>query len=448
MIEKIKNAAVFLLILTALCQAANLWTDASADYNPFYLARSLFFEREEYLGEKAALAVPSRIISKNSGGVYRVKYNNLGANVGKYNCDAVLDEFFLSGKFEGIKEIDPDDAPSCVIYDYSVKIPSEAFAECFLQNASSFKAKANKLASRSEGFRRVVFIPCPEGDPSNIATVCFDDGSSAAVFTVKIKPSVNSSLWLYIKDGSVSDLTYFRQGGLFIPIFLRDGFVYHPLYGSNPYISPDGVLTLKSAQRTLSPLFGNASITQAEPDDAGYRYSSDANSVVKYNAAANVVEYSDYSAAAKNAANTLPLNYAAAAAFLNADPALKTDRYLAGYDFDGSRYSFYFNYAVNDLPVFIPDSMKQDLGMSYMLEITVTRQKVVKYKKIALNFFSDESSFDAATLSYRDFSEPLSEGGGQPSDVKLAYKYDKFRQLTLSWFLSLNGRSYAHPARG
>ncbi|GHU50769.1 hypothetical protein AGMMS49975_02480 [Clostridia bacterium] len=447
MIDKAKNLIIAFLVILSVSQIGQLWFD-SYDINFFHTAKSLARNGNE----KVFLTVPSRIISKDREGSYRIRYNSLDTNLGKYNCNLILDELFLSGEYTGKYAASPSSLAACVIYDYALPMDAADFTESYEQNSSEFKKKSSRLSKNVDSFRQIIFVPkvYSEAKPDSIEiNVLFVSNSYKTIYeyTVKIKTTINDNLQLYIADNTVSDLVFTAKSmELFLPVISDAGFPYHPIHTENPYMSADRVLTLKSAQKGLNPLFGDAKITQVSPEDSSYRYSNEANVVVKYYRATDVIEYLDYSTVNKITPSTLPLNYAAAIRFLNADATIANDYYLDSCEISDDSYTFYFDYAVMDFPVLIPDSMKKELNLSHMIELTVSNQKVTKYKKIALTFTPDDEIFNNATIQYEDFMNVW--GGENPDDVRLAYKYDKekIKWLVLNWFLLQNGNSYIRPA--
>lgn len=462
--NKFKNLAILLLVMLSVAQTGRLWFGVTVNHNFFYTVKSLILSPEYEYSEKAYLAAPYRIVSKSAANDYRIKYNELDSNLGKYNADLVLEELFSSGTFVGKASLNWNDAlkRNCIIYEYPFPLPSEVFAECFLQKTPSFKSQSQSLTGRVSSFDSIVFIPAKSSASS--VTVLFINNAEAISYeySVKIKKSVNDSLWLYLDDRELSDLRFISSAesgitspeeNLFIPDFPSNGFVYHPVFVLSPYISSDGVRTLKSVEKEINSFFEDSPIKQVTPEENGYRYSNDTNAVVKYNLINDMLEYSNYSSLNKQNENSLVSNFSSALSFIKSDENVLNNFYLDSYTVDGGRYTFYYNFTVADFPLLLPDSIKTELGMSHIMEITVENQKVVKYKRLALSFVPDERTFDVASLNYYGFLNTFYETGqdANPKDylgkAKLGYKLDRNLQLSLNWILDINGRSYMRPAK-
>lgn len=462
----IKNIVISLLVVLSVVQTGRLWFGVTVNHNFFYFFKSLILSSEDDFAEKSYLSAPYRIISKASANDYRIKYNDLEINLGKYNADLVLEELFTSGSFVGESDLSWPDVlkRNCIIYDYSIDLSSGTFAECLLSDVKSFKSKGQTLSSKVSSFSRIIFIPA-KSSATNVTVLFINDALSKSYeFSVRVKKTVNDNLWLYIEDSELSDLQYTSSAesgitssreNVFIPDFPSNGFVYHPVYAFNPYISSDGVRTLKSVEKEIASFFEDSPIKQVTPEDTSYRYSNDSNAVLKYNLTNDVLEYSNYSAVAKQNDNGLVANFSSAIKFINSDPNVINDFYLDSYIFDSDKHTFYFNYAIADFPLLLPDSVKSELGMSHVMEITVENQKVIKYKRLVMCLEADDHYFDVAALNYYDFLNTVYEFGADgdlnPRDfigkIKLGYKYDKNMQLSLNWMMDLGGRSYIRPAR-
>jgi regulatory protein YycH of two-component signal transduction system YycFG len=460
--NNIKNAAVFVLVIISLAQTGRLWFGVTANRGLFYAVSALVSNAPEDYAEKSYLANPYRIVSKTPDG-YRIVYNNLSQNAAKQNADAALMELFSSGSYAGETDLNWLDIlrENFVIYEYPVNISADVFAECFLQNAKAVKTGTPRLTENVKSISHIVFIP-----GGGEVTVLFLDGSrlKTYAYTVNPKKPVDENLSQYIEDtagGGLSQTLYMSSAesrltapayNVFIPDFPENGLSYRPLIAVNPYISPDGVMTLKSVEKGIEALFMDAPINQVTPDAISYRYANE-SVVVKYNLLTDVIEYSNYSSVNKQNNNGLVPNFSNAIRFIKNDPNIINDFYLDSYVFLDDAYTFRFNLAINGFPLLLPDSVKQETGMDYIMEITVQYQKVTNYKRAAYTFKADSEPYETATLTFDGFLATFYDPDADVAladilaTARLGYKYDKNIPLSLNWMLGQGDKNYMRPAR-
>ena len=73
------------------------------------------------------------------------------------------------------------------------------------------------------------------------------------------------------------------------------------------------------------------------------------------------------------------------------DASLQTDVYLADIGGSGNEMVYYFDYAVNGLPVYLSESIQQEIGMKHAIEVTVSNNSVKKYRRYAVNYQASEA---------------------------------------------------------
>jgi regulatory protein YycH of two-component signal transduction system YycFG len=460
----VKNIIIITLVIVSLAQTYRLWFGVNANYNFFYALRSLIVKQEDVNAEKIYLASPYRLISRAAANDYRIKYNGLEESIGKYNADLVLEELLLSGTFVSEYKLNWANAlrRGCLIYSYPVFLSPSVFAECILQSSDADKPGVARFNEQVSSFNYIVFIPAMSTASNITVLVVNDKDSSVFEYSVRVKAEINDNLRLYIEDGSVGSLPFISSAesgittpdeNMFIPVFPASGFEYAAAGVINPYRSQDGEVTIKSVESQIKVFFEDSPIKQVIPDETGFRYVSDNNAVVKYNFLSDVLEYSNYASVDKQKDNSLVANYSAALKFIRNDHNVINDFYLDSYFLDGERYTFYFNYAVSDFPLIFPDSVKVNIGMGYCMEISVERQEVVKYKRIAACFTQEDMARDTASLNFYDFLNTFYDPAGNESlqemmnRVRLGYRFDENMQMLLNWTVDLEGRSYMRPAK-
>jgi len=447
----VKNSAILVLVIIALAQTGRLWFGITTSHSLLFALSSVISNAPDDYAEKTYLAAPFRIITKAPSGKYSIIYNDLDASAVKRNADAALLEFFSSGSFVGEANIDWVKvlARDCLIYDYPFAVPADVFAECFLKNPNTVKAQASRLTDNVRSIDYIAFIPASAELPADITVLFIDAGRQKTYeYLIKAKKSMADNPLIYTEDGT-STIRFIStaEAGLtasninaFIPDIPKEGLRYYPVTAEDPYISPDGVKTLKSVENGIRALFADSPINQAIPDDVSYRYANE-SIVVRYNLTTDIIEYSNYSSVNRQNDNGVVPNFSSAVRFIKNDPNIKNDFYLVSYSLFDDAYTFCFDYTVAGFPLILADSVKQETGINCAIEVTTQYQKVVKYKRVACVFTADTEDYETEALTFGDFfdaaysSETNTDLNSTAETVKFGYTYDRNTLLFLNWAL-------------
>ena len=133
------------------------------------------------------------------------------------------------------------------------------------------------------------------------------------------------------------------------------------------------------------------------------------------------------------------------------DASLQTDVYLADIGGSGNETVYYFDYAVNGLPVYLGESIQQEIGMKHAIEVTVSNNSVKKYRRYAVNYQAsgakdaslDVQFIDALDAANRLYQETVEQR--EIADVKniaLGYFADRTEGIRLQWFVNLYDRIF------
>lgn len=455
--NSIKNLSIVLLVMAAMLQTGYLWFGANFGHNFFYSVRALASEPEDNQ-EKMFFSSPYRQISKVSANDFRIRYNYLNTTAIKQNRDQVMKELIQNGKLVSEDGLNWNDVikRQCIIYDYALPIQTDIFAE-------SFNYKLQKNLSDVGSFEQMIVVPTKNID--NVITVYLinQERKRSYEFAVKVKKSVNDELWLYIEDNIVSELSYISSAeslgrsetvNSFIPNMSNQDFSYNTVYVQNPYYTAGSLLSLQGVEREVDMFFDNpaAKITDTDKSGKWFRYSDDTTVVMYYET--DIVEYSKYypPTKAKNSSTSLLDSYSSAIRFINKDTNVTNDYYLRRYEENQKGYTFYFDYAINNFPIKIPDSLVSETGLTNMIEITVENERVVNYKKYAYTLELSQT-YEKITENYLEFIDSRFEAGLSEEDhesvgnLKLCYKFYPYGELTLHWSMNINGNNFMEPAK-
>jgi len=426
MISQIKNVLIILLAILAVYQTGVLWLANLT--NQSFLFHMLPFLNQELIAEEAnRLVVPRRIILAHPDGRFSVQYSDMeGAR--EYS-DKVISHLFHEGSFVNSRPLEYDldvflsfyqhTTNPVYIYEYAFPMKAEWFTQGFGQ-------RSNFLTSRIESdFRRIIIVPPRYGKlDANVFFLCEEN----YIHEFTVRPPNPGDFDTDIPSDFLG-FYYIWAGGQFI----RYGeFFFNGIQVANPYADTHGGFTLHFVQEQISHLFSNpASISQLT--DRNVWIYRDASAVVRYYDA-NVLEFINYRAIDRNVPTSFVNDFATAIRFLNRDPNVINDTYLADFREEGSRNIFYFNYVVNNTPLIMPQNWPWAGHLPHPIMVVVDHGTVVNYRKLALNFIINEYVWGIANADF---------DGSNFENVNLGFRIGNRDIEVLHWFA--DGRSFPVP---
>ena len=197
----------------------------------------------------------------------------------------------------------------------------------------------------------------------------------------------------------------------------------------------------------MKNFFRNFSVDWSERNEDGIYTFSDSETVVKYYPEEKVLEYYSYENYAGDARTGLLEGYQICCNFLKNDNSLQTDIYLADIERTiNNEVIYYFDYAVDDLPVNLSQSLRDRIGSSHAIEVTLRNQAVKEYRRYAVNFsqmaeknerinvqFID--ALDDANKTYKAIVEE--KDITDVKNISLGYHVDLTGSMRLKWFVTL-----------
>jgi len=352
------------------------------------------------------LVRPSRIVAGSGNGYFHIIYNSIADSefweYGEFAITVVLQ----NGSFVSRTETDMSniiEAP-VLIYEYVFDMTTAIFSEAFCRRVRAALSDAGII-----NFRAVAIHP-PQNRQSAIFVSFIGDD-----YTWQFSLAPTGRRVHEIFDGiAISEnirhpyRRFIPTEGLlaFAPRFHED-FYYHPLLVTNPYENHAGRLHLAFIHRQIEHFFDNpATINQGTPGGI-YTYNN-LNTVVRY-LPMNVVEYTSFRTIGRTTSSFVA-NFSAALAFVNDDPNVTNDIFLAEYDIRGHQNVFWFGYAIDDFPIRMarPWSTISDCTdpLHHPIEVIVEHGRVIRYRKIAHTFDIDTSWTTRLNLS-AEWESPL-----------------------------------------
>lgn len=450
----VKN--ILIVVLSSLCfyQTLRLWFWDLNSSN-----RGLFSFFAENDGGSAgaeslkSLAAPFRIIVPDAEGSGRffIHYSTLGDRAVFVNGTEAAGRLLKNGEFIGAAELDMAELLSRgpVVFEYRFPVPPEAYA-------SSLEQRPGLLSSRLESFNMVFFIPDETGDFLSIFFIDSLSGQKTA-YEFRLQDKALCAAFLETAEQS-GGLYYVFSGdegyGFGSAIFLAKsdsgGFEHKSAVSQNAYHEGSGTMSLRTVENGVDVFFDDPAVKLKDGAPDVYTF-SDENTVVKYYRS-GLLEYSSWKSNTGSVTGTFASAYAAAVDFINKDGLVVNGYYLADYSNDGKLWHFYFDLTVGDMPVFLADSLKESLGLSSAIEVTVQDDKVSKYRKYACSFVANLS--ESTVINYALAIENIAAIYGvfeadfaQINRFDLGFKADGSRLLSLAWHVGFEDLTFTMPAQ-
>ncbi len=186
----------------------------------------------------------------------------------------------------------------------------------------------------------------------------------------------------------------------------------------NPYYN-DNELLLSDVQNKVRSFFGNYSNTWSRIDRDSFVFSSD-DIIIKY-FSNNILEVSYYNGGGSEK-TSLANSYGIARAFINNDLYITNEIFLQEYEVDDGKYTFYFDYYVDGLPVVVPMGSSVDSH----IKVTIENNCVTNYKKLVYNYEKiEEASILTSFFDRTILEDYLKLDNVSPTSVRLVYIADK-----------------------
>ncbi len=454
--NNIKTFFIAFLALSAIYLTGQLWFEKISNRNFFYTVLSfLSFEPSNNIEEEYTIVAPTRIITNFGNKTYNIIYNNISTSLQKKNGDEAIKLILSKGSFVKSDKIDWDYVLSNMsyIYDYSFSVPSE-----FL--IGSFGQKNNSVSTKIKAFDSIVIIPARNiGEKLKLL---FIDKTEDLYYEFLLEESntdqitktiINDIKTIQTNNDSLLYGSSHQKGfnmfteNTFIPE-IEDFYAFPSLEPINPYAKNGDVLKNTITSKILD-FFDNQTIEY----QSKYTF-SDENIVVKYYPE-HVLEYSDYSIANNSLNINLLGKYYTALSFIKKDTTVINEFYLADYKVEDNIYTFYFDYAINDFPIMLPESLQSKIKMKHFIEISVENNKISKYKKYVYNFISEERANEVATVGFIEnynkiLTEDIKTNALKIENLILAYnaiEEDNIQQnnILLYWLIIIDDMLIVKP---
>lgn len=420
-----------MLFVLATYQVTTLWFDNFSLYTLTFSESSKkvsSIESMDYILDKLIVNVgDNRIVGKA---------NDIYTSENKKVFDEAVVEALNNGENIDIGEFDWNEilGNRAVIYQYSCVFGNKDIPEIFGNSADV--NRTNEITD----FDYVIIMPDSNG---SAMTVVFYNSESSKYSAKNIK---NSSLILQVYSastafagGEVSDYISSVQNGF--DIFSENVFI--PGWRENslnyPLVNCLGMYKDESmAEKNAEDFFDNPVAKWSSNENNTLTY-SDENTVVKFDKETKVFEYSNYRVESSNGSEFSD-NYITAVNTVRQDSFISNEIILDSYKNENGRYTFYFNYKINDRALIPSDKVKEKTGISAFIEVSTEGGKLVKYRKYAYYFERSNTEMvadcDFVTAIDKVYSEEKID------DINLCYIADENSAIELNWIIETGDNKF------
>ena len=399
----VKSLAILGLAALSVFLTVQLWLVNIPNRSFFpYLAARLTPAAPERAGD---LVRPFRIISGTGDGYFDMMYNNIaGSRFWEYGTSAIT-AILQNGTF--ISRIETD-------MPYILKNPVLIYQYAFYMNpgifTQAFDQRTGLLTDAEVSYFRAVAVLPPQNIDDTLRVFFIRDDYTwqfALVPTGRQFSNVFHGVEIPPPSNPYRRFVPTENPLAFVPQF-HENFYYHPIMASNPYENHSGLLQLAFIHNQVEHFFANPATINHEVVNEIYTFRN-LNTVVRY-LPWDVIEYTSFRTIGRATPNFIA-DFSAAIAFVDRDPNIVNEFFLAGYDTRGRENVFWFDYAINDFPLVFtqywhtsPDCTHP---LRHAIEVVVENGRVIRYRKIPFTFEIDTSVHASLRLIAGAENRPL-----------------------------------------
>ncbi|MCF8018527.1 MAG: hypothetical protein K9L62_03890 [Vallitaleaceae bacterium] len=234
---------------------------------------------------------------------------------------------------------------------------------------------------------------------------------------------------------------------ILLPLPSEDNRYHDPIFIRIPFVS-SGVVNINDLNGYVSLYFDNPDIMKAIPLEDEVRY-VDGNVVVRYNTE-GLLEYNRI-VKENTGPTSLTLALTVANQFIEQDiQRMPTEYFLKSYVQEDQRTVFYYDVGFNDYPFVLTEEVREKYGMSHAMEVTVSGDKVIRYRRIIRQI--DEMNPQNKTLQakYEDVLDKVIVEVGtldvEIEEMYLGYSWHMdMMEMSLNWVVQYDGNPHFYP---
>ncbi len=442
-----KNFIIAFFVILAIYQTSKLWFEDFSNHNFIY---SFFNNYSNSNDDVSLYSLESIIINQGSNKLLCIK-NDIYNNDFKTVFDDAVKFTVENGtsistnEFDWVKIL----SQKSIVYQYNCDINTIGIAKMFGFDESLLSAYSDKINT-------VIISPYITTTPESLI-VGFGDRKSGKgcfysieknqyIYTVyDTIGNISDNQKLYYTSTVINSLDIFKSN-LFLPQW-NSKFECNKVKAADPLLD-NGQFQQFKLERVVDVFFDNPVSKWALVNDDGYTY-SDETTVVKY-FKTGVMEYYNYSAGKANSEKDFYNQYKSAVDVIKKDSDIKNEYYLSNFQSDDEKIVFFFDYKINNLCLKFGDEIKQNIGMSSPIEVTVSDGRVSKYKRYVRDFYLDENDkinvqkgfLKAVDEVFADIQKSNGKKADFIENMNLLYILDGDEKADLKWLVDVNQSQY------
>ena len=444
---KITNFVIVLLVITAIYQTGELWLRGTSGHNFFYSFIESFTSDKQKADGDVLLA--TRYAVGEGEGTFAVYYpDEVGNSRLLEVANGALGEILSKNQAQPNKDVaDWKEILSsrCIVMQYDFMIASEEY----LENYRDLKAN-----EKLERFDYITIVPAMRSGEESQAYFVNSDTNECVMFSAEAG-SASTALYdtLQTADGGMRYISTGQRTSasvlwrnMFLPQWAELPYAYAPLVRDFVF-EKDGEASRTALENTVKNFFHNFSVDWSNRDADGTFVFSDSETVVRYHPDVKVLEYYNYENYSGDQRTNLLEGYQICTNFLKNDNSLKTDIYLADIERTiNNEVVYYFDYAVDGLPVYLSQELRDSIGSDHAIEVTLRNQAVKEYRRYAVNFKVAEEKTENINVQFIDALDDANKmyknmvEDKDISDVKniaLGYHVGQTENMRLKWMVTL-----------
>ena len=387
-----KSVLIIALAALSVFLTTRLWLVNIPNHNFMPYVRARF--ASSVPDEASDLMRPFRIVQGSGDGYFTMLYSGIDGSAQWQYGESVIANVLENGTFRGQAEIDLPhifDAP-VLIYQYAFNMDSAVFAPAFGQRTS-----AMLMDNGISHFNAIaVHPPVDERDGLTVFFI-----GEAYMWEFSVFPTARATFAFYIPSAREEVHHLVATGnGLQFASRLTNHLQHNSVLVTNPYLDHAGQLNLSHIRGQVSHFFANpATINQGVSAGGVYTFNN-LSTVVRY-LPWDVIEYTSFRTIGRSSPTNLVTDFSAAFAFIDNDPNVRNDFFLAKYEVRsrGERV-FWFDYTINNFPLMLTQNWYTgpdcETPLTHPIEVTVDNGRVVRYRRIVHNFVPDPGMLSLA----------------------------------------------------
>ena len=446
-VYKITNFVIVALVITAIYQTGELWLEGTSGHNFFYALTDYFASDKQEADGDVLLA--TRYAVGEGEGTFSVYYpDEVGNSAMLDMANRALGEILSQNSTtpqKGTADWKEILASRCIVMQYDFMIASEEYLTNY---------KELKTNQKLEQFDYITIVPARRSGEESQAyfvnsetneCVAFSGEGGASSTALYDALATETSDMLYVSTGQRTSASVLWRN-MFLPQWAWLPYEYAAL--EREYVfEKDGEASRAALENTVKNFFRNFSVDWSSREEDGTVMFSDSETVVKYYPDTKVLEYYNYEGYSGEERTGLLEGYQICCNFLKNDNSLNTDIYLADIERTiNNEVVYYFDYAVDDLPVNLSQSLRDRIGSPHAIEVTLRNQAVKEYRRYAVNFTRLEEkreqinvqfidALDDANKTYKNVVED--KDITDVKNISLGYHVDLTGSMRLKWFVTL-----------